>query len=60
MKELDTVRLKKDYENFKAGTEGVIVLKHNETLFEVEFTNKNGETITTLAIPANFLEPLVK
>ena len=40
MKESDIVRLKKDLQGLKAGTEGTIVLEYDGSAFEVEFLIK--------------------
>ena len=37
MKELDVVRLKEDFKELPAGTEGTIVLEYDGSCFEVEF-----------------------
>ena len=41
LNELDCVRLTEDFEDLKRGTEGAIVLKYNESYFEVEFFDEN-------------------
>ena len=56
MKELDIVKLKCDEQGLTAGTEGTIVLEYDETAFEVEFFDNNGETIDVLTIPAEKIE----
>lgn len=58
MNELDSVRLVKDFENIKKGTEGAIVNKYNNKDFEVEFFDKNGDTIDVVTISAEFLEKI--
>lgn len=40
MKELDVVKLKKDFEDLEIGTEGTIVYEHGEGCFEVEFFDR--------------------
>lgn len=37
MKELDVVRLTKEFEGLPAGTEGTIVCEYDGKVFEVEF-----------------------
>ena len=59
MNELDTVKLKADFEGIPAGTCGAIVLEYDGTSFEVEFFDKNGSTIAVLTIPANIIEPVL-
>lgn len=52
MKEFDVVKLKCDFQGITAGTEGAIVLEYDGTAFEVEFFDKEGNTVcvaTTLA-----------
>lgn len=58
MKELDVVRLKKEYNGIPAGTEGTIVLEYDGTYFEVEFVNSSGDTIDVVTTPAEVLEPI--
>lgn len=56
MKELDTVKLLENYENIKANTIGVIVYEYDGTAFEVEFFDKNDNTIDVVTTPAKYLE----
>ena len=56
MKELDLVRLKEDYKEISKGT---IVLIYDEKNCEVEFFDKDGDTIDVFLTPLNKLE-LVK
>ena len=56
MKELDVVRLKEDFKELPAGTEGTIVLEYDGSCFEVEFFDTNGDTIDVLTTPAELLE----
>ena len=42
MKELDVVKLTKEFNGLSAGTEGTIVLEYDGTYFEVEFFDSNG------------------
>lgn len=51
MKELDSVRLIEDYENIKAGTQGVIVYEYDGSAFEVEFFDKEDNSIAAFQIP---------
>lgn len=60
MKELDIVRLTREYEGLPAGTEGTIVLKYDGPHFEVEFFSQNGDTINVLTTPADALELVSK
>ena len=59
MKELDVVRVIKDFKGIAAKTEGTIVLEYDGTHFEVEFFDADGNTIDVLTTPADLLE-LVK
>ncbi len=60
MKELDTVKLKTDFEGIPAGTEGAIVLEYDGTAYEVEFFDNNGDTIAVLTTPAGIIEAVEK
>ncbi|MFA5687258.1 MAG: DUF4926 domain-containing protein [Bacilli bacterium] len=55
MKELDTVILIKEFQNLKKGTVGCIVLKYDVNNFEVEFYDKNGDTIDVYTITGQYL-----
>lgn len=55
MKELDTVILIKEFQNLKKGTVGCIVLKYDDNNFEVEFFDKNGDTIDVYTITGEYL-----
>ncbi len=56
MKELDIVKLTKEFNGLKAGTEGTIVLEYDGNYFEVEFFDKNNNTIGVFTIPTELLE----
>lgn len=56
MKELDVVRLIKEFEGMPINTEGTIVHKYNENDFEVEFFNDDGDTIDVFTTPKDVLE----
>ena len=56
MKELDVVRLKKEFENMPEGTVGTIVLEYDGKAFEVEFFDADGDTIDVVTTPAELLE----
>jgi hypothetical protein len=51
MKELDVVKLIKDYSNIQAGTIGTIVLEYDGTHYEVEFFDEAGDTIDVVTTP---------
>lgn len=56
MKELDVVKLTKEFNGLNAGTEGTIVLEYDGNFFEVEFFDSNGDTIDVLTTPVDSLE----
>ena len=60
MKELDVVKLVKDFGKIKAGTEGVIVCEYDGKAFEVEFIDNIGQTIDVQTVPTEFLEPITR
>lgn len=55
MKELDIVKLTKEFNGLKAETEGTIVLEYDGSYFEVEFFDMNGDTIDVFSTPADVL-----
>ncbi len=60
MNELDSVKLNKDFQNISKGTEGTIVHKYNNENFEVEFFDKNGDTIDVVTISKEYLDLIEK
>ncbi len=56
MKELDIVKLNKDFSGVPAGTVGTIVLEYDGTCFEVEFFDSDGDTIDVLTTPITMLD----
>lgn len=56
MKELDVVKLKKDFHGVSTGSKGTIVLEYDGMTFEVEFVDKDGNTIDVLTTPFDMLE----
>lgn len=58
MKELDVVKLTKDFKGLPAGTKGAIVLEYDGSCYEVEFVDSEGDTIDVLTTPAGYLESL--
>ena len=58
MKELDIVRLKKDFPEMelKRGQRGTIVLEPKDDKAEVEFVDKKGRTTHLEIFPLNALE----
>ena len=51
MKELDVVRLLQEFNGFPAGTEGTIVHKYDDSMYEVEFFSKDGDTLDVVTTP---------
>lgn len=56
MKELDVVRLTKEFEGLDIGTQGTIVLEYDGKFFEVEFFDDDGNTIDVLTTPVECIE----
>ncbi len=56
MKELDVVKLIKEFEEFPIGTKGAIVLDYDGIYYEVEFSDSNGDTIGVFTTPHDVLE----
>lgn len=56
MKELDGVRLKEDYKEISKGIKGRIVLIYDDKNCEVEYFDKEGDTIDVVMTPLNKLE----
>lgn len=51
MKELDVVKLKEDYKEIQKGTTGTIVLLYDDINCEVEFFDRDGDTIDLVTTP---------
>ena len=60
MKELDVVRLTKEFEGLHIGTEGTIVCEYDGKAFEVEFFDSEGDTIDVFTTPVEVLELLIE
>jgi hypothetical protein len=60
MKELDVVRLTKEFEGLPIGTEGTIVCEYDGKAFEVEFFDGEGDTIDVFTTPVEVLELLIE
>ena len=60
MKELDVVRLIKEFEGLPIGTEGTIVCEYDGKAFEVEFFDNDGDTIDVFTTPVEVLELLIE
>lgn len=59
MKELNVVKLIKEFNNLPIGTQGAIVLEYEGTYYEVEFFDSNGDTIGVYTTPCDVLELVV-
>ena len=59
MKELDVVKLIKEFNGLPVGTKGAIVLEYDGTYYEVEFFDLNGDTIGVFTTPCNALELVI-
>ena len=59
MKELDVVRLVQELQGIPVGTEGTIVHKYDDSMYEVEFFNKSGDTLDVITTP-NIAIELIK
>ena len=59
MKDLDVVRLIKEFKGMKSGTTGVIVYEYDGTAFEVEFFDSDHNTIDVCTTPKEVLELVV-
>ena len=60
MKELDVIRLTKEFEGLPIGTEGTIVCEYDGKAFEVEFFDTEGDTIDVFTTPVEVLELLIE
>lgn len=56
MKELDVVRLTKEFEGLPVGIEGTIVHKYDDSMYEVEFFSKGGDTLDVVTTPNCVIE----
>ena len=60
MKELDVIRLTKEFEGLPIGTEGTIFCEYDGKAFEVEFFDSEGDTIDVFTTPVEVLELLIE
>ena len=60
MKELDVVRLTKEFEGLPIGTERTIVCEYDGKAFEVEFFDSEGDTIDVFTTPVEVIELLIE
>ena len=56
MKELDIVRLVQEFQDIPVGTEGTIVHKYDDSMYEVEFFRKDGSTLDVVTTPKIMIE----
>ena len=56
MKELDVVRLIQEFKGLPVGTEGTIVHKYDDSMYEVEFFSKDGNTLDVITTPKSMIE----
>ena len=56
MKELDVVRLVQELQGIPVGTEGTIGHKYDDSMYEVEFFNKRGDTLDVITTPKIAIE----
>ena len=56
MKELDVVKLIKEFEGIPIGTLGAVVLEYDGTYYEIEFVDSDGGTIGVFTTPRDVLE----
>lgn len=56
MKELDVVRLIQEFNGLSIGTEGTIVHKYDDSMYEVEFFSKDGNTLNVVTTPKSVIE----
>ena len=56
MKELDVVRLIQEFNGFSIGTEGTIVHRYDDSMYEVEFFSKDGDTLDVVTTPKSVIE----
>ena len=55
MKDLDVVKLIQEFNGLPIGTEGTVVHKYDDVMFEVEFVDTNGDTIDVFTTPKEVL-----
>ena len=56
MKELDVVRLVQELQSIPVDTVGTIVHKYDDSMYEVEFFNKDGDTLDVITTPKIAIE----
>lgn len=56
MKELDVVKLTKEFNGLPVGADGSIVFEYDSHYFEVKFFDANGDAIDVFTTPKDVLE----
>ena len=56
MKEMDVVKLTRDFNGLLCGTLGTVVSEYDGTCFEIEFVDILGNTIDVLTTPRDFIK----
>ena len=56
MKELDVVRLVQELQSIPVDTEGTIVHKYDDSMYEVEFFSKDGDTLDVVTTPTSAIQ----
>jgi len=60
MKELDVVRLVQEFKGLPVCTEGIIVHKYDDSMYEVELFDNDGDTIDVFTTPIEVIELLIE
>jgi hypothetical protein len=60
MKELDVVILVQEFNGLSKGTKGTIVHKYDDSMYEVEFFDDDGNTIDVVTTPKQVLGELLR
>ena len=56
MKELDIVRLVQEFHGIPVDAEGTIVHKYDDSMYEVEFFSKFGDTLDVVTTPSSVID----
>ena len=56
MEELDVVRLVQEFKGLPVCTEGIIVHKYDDSMYEVDFFSKDGNTLDVITTPKSIIE----
>jgi len=60
MKELDVVRLVQEFKGLPVCTEGIIVHKYDDSMYEVDLFDNDGDTIDVFTTPIEVIELLIE